>query len=173
MCVTILKGLRAQLIKDRRTRPGERCIFDMMLGGDVEIEMFEASQAEKKAHAKLVGDVSCHQNTQSESSNDHGLLMLGYHAERFIDDLAGLPLPPDLCRAARQKEIDYFKSKGVWSVRSMNEARRVMGRSPISVRWVETSRGDDDNPNIRSRWFVRYDRPVRSLFSPLHHPWSH
>ena len=31
----------------------------------------------------------------------------------FIDDLTGLPLPPELCRAARQKEIAYFRAKGL------------------------------------------------------------
>ena len=94
MCVTILRGIRAQLIKDRRTCPGERCVYDIMLEGNDEIEMFETSRAERKACAKLVGDVSCDQNARSGSSSDHGLLELGYHAERFIDDLIGLPLPP-------------------------------------------------------------------------------
>ena len=41
MCVAILKGIRAQLIKDRRTRPGARSIYEMMLDGDGEIEIFE------------------------------------------------------------------------------------------------------------------------------------
>ena len=34
------------------------------------------------------------------------ILKIGYRNEQFIDDLTGLPLPPDLCRAARQKELD-------------------------------------------------------------------
>ena len=75
--------------------------------------------------------------------------------DRFVDDLTGLPLPPELCRAARQKELEYFESKGVWELWTINEARRRMGRSPISVRWVETNKGDDENPNIRSRLVAR------------------
>ena len=146
MCVTILKGIRAQLIKDRRTRPGEMCIYEMMLEGNDEIEDFENSRAEKELEAKWVSDVSCDQRTRMEPSNDHGLLKLGCQVDRFIDDLTGLPLPPDLCRAARQKEVDYFESKGVSSVRSVNAARRVMGRSPISVRWVEANKGNDEKP---------------------------
>ena len=142
-CVAILKGIRAQLIMDHRTRPGERCIYEMMLEGDDEIEMLETFRTESKLAAKLLGGVSHDRGTRRAPSNDHGLLKLEYHVDRFIDDLTGLPLPPDLCRAARQKEIGAFKPKGVWSVRSINEARRVMGRSPISVRWVETNKGDD------------------------------
>ena len=34
-------------------------------------------------------------------------------------------------------------------------ASRVMGRSPISVRWVEKNKGDDESPNIRSRLVAR------------------
>ena len=30
-----------------------------------------------------------------------------------------------------------------------------MGRSPISVRWVEVNKGDDLNPNIRNRLVAR------------------
>ena len=108
-----MKGIRAQLTKDFCTLPGERCIYEMMLEGDDEIEMFETSRTENKLAAKPVGGVSRDQGTRRAPTNDHGLLKIGYHVDRFIDDLTGLPLPPDLCRAARQKEIGYFKSKGV------------------------------------------------------------
>ena len=37
----------------------------------------------------------------------------GWKPDRYIDDLTGLPLVPELCRAARAKELAYFKSKGV------------------------------------------------------------
>ena len=70
--------------------------------------------------------------------------------DSFIDDLTGIPLPPELCRAARQQELAYFRAKGVWETRTVNEARAKMGRRPISVRWVETNKGDDEHPNIRS-----------------------
>ena len=73
MCVTILKDIRAQLIKDRRTRPGERCIYEMMLEGDDEIKMFETSRVESQLAAEPVGGVS----RDRAPSNDHGLLKLG------------------------------------------------------------------------------------------------
>ena len=62
-----------------------------------------------------------------------------------------MPLPPELCKAARIKDIDYFRSKGACEIKTLNEAQIKTGRRPISVRWVETNKGDDDNPNIRSR----------------------
>ena len=63
----------------------------------------------------------------------------------------GLALPPDLCQQARAEELRYFHDKGVWAIKRINECLRRIGKPPISVRWVETSKGDDDNPNIRSR----------------------
>ena len=88
---------------------------------------------------------------EREAVANRGILRVGWTNERFVDDLTGLPLPPDLCRAARKKELDYFKSKGAWDVRTVLEARQRMGRAPITVRWVETNKGDDENLVYRSR----------------------
>ena len=43
-----------------------------------------------------------------------------------------------------------------------------MGRSPISARWVETNKGDDENPNIRSRLVAREIRQAgqEAMFAP-------
>ena len=37
----------------------------------------------------------------------------------------------------------------------ISEAKKRMGRSPISVRWVETNKGDNEHPHIRSRLVAR------------------
>ena len=39
-------------------------------------------------------------------------------SDRYVDDLTGLPLRPELCVEARKQEIDYFKAKSVWELRS-------------------------------------------------------
>ena len=44
----------------------------------------------------------------SKSVISSGVLKVGRH-ERFIDDLTGQPLPPELCRKARATEFEYFK----------------------------------------------------------------
>ena len=75
--------------------------------------------------------------------------------ERFSDDITGQPLNPEICRLARQKEIDYFRSQGVWDMRRVQEAWSRTGRPPISVRWVEVNKGDDEHPNYRSRLVAR------------------
>ena len=88
----------------------------------------------------------------------------------YQDDLTGQPLDPKLVLEARQKELDYFASKGVWRKAPIAECRREMGRNPISVRWVD---GDDVNPNIRSRLVARQIRGPgeESTFAPTpRHP---
>ena len=50
----------------------------------------------------------------------------------------------------------------------MQEAWKLTGRPPISVRWVEVNKGDDDNPNYRSRLVAREIRMAGedSIFAP-------
>ena len=69
----------------------------------------------------------------------------------FFDDLTKQELSELLVKAARRKELDYFESKTVWRRAPVSEAWRVSGRPPISLRWVDVDKGDDDCPDIRSR----------------------
>ena len=73
----------------------------------------------------------------------------------YKDALTGQTLPPALVEEARKRELEYFASKGVWHLRPREEAYRVMGKAPISVKWVDTNKQDDENPPIRSRLVAR------------------
>ena len=86
----------------------------------------------------------------------------------YRDDLTGQPLPPELVRAARAKELEYFGAKKVWEKRAFSEARKVTGRPPITVRWVDVNKGDNQNPNIRSRLVARQIRQAgeEAIFAP-------
>ena len=76
-------------------------------------------------------------------------------SEIFKDDLTGQLLPPDLVRAARKLELEYFDGKVVWEKRPIAEARRVTGKPPVTVRWVDVNKGDNMNPNVRSSLVAR------------------
>ena len=71
-------------------------------------------------------------------------------------------------KAARRKELDYFESKNVWQRVSIDEAWRISGRSPITVRWVDVNKGDDETPDIRSRLVARQIRGANEdpMFAP-------
>ena len=67
----------------------------------------------------------------------------------YRDDLIGPILDP---------ELEYLEANVVWEKRMMGEARRVTGKPPITVRWVDVNKGDNVNPNIRSRLVARQSR---------------
>ena len=56
----------------------------------------------------------------------------------------------------------------MWALRRVNECLRKTGKPPISVRWVETNKGDDLNPRIRSRLVAREIRLAgeEAIFAP-------
>ena len=128
----------------------------------------QAPQGERHATCSFVRQGSCRQSARCAPLTDAPALKFSNMNERYVDDLTGLPLVPELCVGARKKEIDYFKSKGVWEYRPISEAVRKMGRGPISVRWVETNKGDDDHPNVRSRLVAREIRTAgqEAIFAP-------
>ena len=86
------------------------------------------------------------------------------------DDLTGQPLRDELVRAARAKELDFFCSKGVWMKVPRRRSFEKTGRPPISVRWVDVNKGDEHEPNYRSRLVARQlkatDLSGKSYFAP-------
>ena len=71
--------------------------------------------------------------------------------ENFRDAVTGQSLDSTLVREARRKEVQYFESKWVWHKRPRSEAYNFTGKLPISVKWVDVNKGDDEFPNYRSR----------------------
>ena len=92
------------------------------------------------------------------------------YSGKFKDDLTGQALRDDLVKEARAKELAYFCQKGVWKKVQRSMARGRTGRPPISVRWVDVNKGDELNPNYRSRLVARQlkalDRSGQNYFAP-------
>jgi len=92
------------------------------------------------------------------------------YSGKYRDDLTGQVLRDDLVEEARRKELTYFNSKGVWDKRPILEARQVTGKAAITVRWVDTNKGDEQHPNYRSRLVARQlkarDNSGESFFAP-------
>ena len=89
---------------------------------------------------------------------------------QFKDDLTGQVLNDKLVHQARAVELAFFCSNGVWAKKPRGLARERTGKSPISVRWVDVNKGDDFNPNYRSRLVARelkaLDKSGQSYFAP-------
>ena len=148
LCRAILVGFRKQLQKDGLCKDG----FTGML---------EASMEREETPLAL----PC---MLLSGKNGEVLKVQVSNSETFRDDLTGQELDPQLVRAARAKELEYFDGKDVWQLRPVDECRRVTGKAPVTVRWVDVNKGDDVNPNIRSRLVARQIRQAgeEAIFAP-------
>ena len=68
--------------------------------------------------------------------------------EKFYDDVSGKLLPTPLVRAARLEEIKFSQSFPVYEKVPEDQAR---GKQKVSVRWCDVNKGDDREPQVRSR----------------------
>ena len=143
LCKAILVGFRNQMVKDNRCKSGFVGLT----------ESFE-DEPDPLLHIGMTEAEVC---SMQESGG-----------EEFRDDVTGQLLRPDLVREARRKELEYFAAKGVWVKRPIAEAREKCGKPPITIKWVDTNKGDDLVPNIRSRLVAREIRRhgEEAIFAP-------
>ena len=61
----------------------------------------------------------------------------------------------------------YVAKHGVYEYSTIAECREVTGADPIGTRWLDTNKGDETNPNYRSRWVAQQYRRawVESIFA--------
>ena len=61
-------------------------------------------------------------------------------------DVSGMPLEKGLAIKARRLEVEYFKKMGVYT-----KVRREGWMRVITTRWLDVNKGDEANPDYRSR----------------------
>ena len=107
-------------------------------------------------------------NTIYEDLRDQVMNAQREDQEEFVDDSTGQARDPVLVRLARQKELEYFKSKGVWVLQEVDKARKLTGRTPTRAHGVDVDNGDDQEPDIRSRLVAREVRSpgTEAVFAP-------
>ena len=66
------------------------------------------------------------------------------------DDVSAAPLNPEKVVEARRLEMEYVNKKPVWHKISRKKAK-AMGWKIVKSRWIDINKGDDANPNYRSR----------------------
>ena len=71
------------------------------------------------------------------------------------DDVTGKSLNPKEVVKARAQEMQYVHDLKVYEIATVDECHRVTGRVPIKSRWIDINKGDDSNPNYRSRWVAK------------------
>ncbi|CAK0892634.1 unnamed protein product [Prorocentrum cordatum] len=78
--------------------------------------------------------------------------------ERYWDDVNGGWLDPQMVREERRREVQWLHKQDVYEKRTIEECRQVTGQPPIKLMWIDTNKGDHENPNYRSRIVVREKR---------------
>ena len=56
-----------------------------------------------------------------------------------------------LVRKACEEEIESFRRMNVYTKVQIEECKRIIGKAPIGVRWVEVNKDDELNPKYGSR----------------------
>ena len=143
LCQAVLRGLTAQLRADGRLIPG--CYGVQMAGarGTVEVE----DTPMRRQHGPAEG-----------------------YSGRFKDEMTGQVLKDKLVLQARDVEVTFFDKKGVWIKVPRRRAFERTGKPPISTRWLDVNKGDEEHPNHRSRFVARQmkrlDRSGETYFAP-------
>ena len=153
LCKVILGGLRGQLKKDGTGIEGHAGIHERLMTKGGLISLCAVQEREE-----IVG----FDGPVLKSDNGEG---------PFFDDLTKQELSAWLVKAARKKELEYFESKSVWKKVSTQEAWRISGRPPVTVRWVDVDKGDNQRLDMRSRLVARqirgaHEDPMFSLTPP-------
>eukprot|EP00971_Amphidinium_carterae_P033441 658688-Amphidinium_carterae.1 len=54
-----------------------------------------------------------------------------------------------MVRKARQLELDWIKSREVYKSVPLRECIECTGKKPLSMKWVDTDKGNQERPNYR------------------------
>ena len=71
------------------------------------------------------------------------------------DDLTGMKLDGNKVKEVRAKEIQYVRTMDLYEKVLIQQCYERTGKGPISTRWIDINKGDQKNPNYRSRLVAR------------------
>jgi hypothetical protein len=77
--------------------------------------------------------------------------------QKAWDDVEGGVLPMARVKEARRKEVTYMRGRKLCELRPIEECREKLGKAPVSMRWVDTNKGNEhaDEGEVRCRLVAR------------------
>ena len=72
----------------------------------------------------------------------------------FVDDVRGGVLETERVKRARQEEVQWCLDMGNWEA-VFRKDMEAEGAKAVSLRWIDTDKGDAGRPNYWSRLVVR------------------
>jgi len=73
----------------------------------------------------------------------------------FWDHVNGGCLNTEMVRKAREEELEWVRKAELYEVVPRQTCLQETGKQPVTLRWVDTNKGDDQKPNYRSRLVMR------------------
>ena len=151
MYITNCKFTEAELRQnDKRSEIQQ---MQMLLTDQIEFQRNMFSGVRSWLHHK--GELCELQEAVGGPVPEHAVLEEIDRWAEFIDHITGVPLDSVLVRAARELEIDWIRRMNIWQDSSLDECKSVTGKMPLSLRWIDTNKRDQENPEYRSRLVVR------------------
>jgi len=150
LCEAIVKGVQSQIEADKwgavrmlvaDAKTGKRAEREVAMKlKRLAVEVY-GKDVEKMDVVKLMKTELEGAKRPAEEEDSNGWIA--------FDDVSGASLDPSMVRAARKDEIEYFRKMGVYT----KIARRKVpkGVKVIKVKWIDINKGDEQNPEMRSR----------------------
>ena len=67
----------------------------------------------------------------------------------YVDQKTGEHLDPELARRARSEEIQFMKKISLFEEVPIEQCWEMIGKAPISTKWVDVNKGTVDKPDVR------------------------
>ena len=140
------------------------------------IGIYNATTIKDKRDMALLKTALQHPAEQhQENIASSGWEILKVTEKAAYDDITGLSLDRGSVIAARQKEMEYIKSMGVWAETPREEVKQR--KIPvIKARWIDINKGDDKNPLYRSRYVAKEYKTgetMENAFAATPPHWKH
>ena len=74
-----------------------------------------------------------------------------FDQEEHWDDMSGKALDARTVKQARKEEIIEIEKHNVWKLVPIATCWAITGKRPIQTKWVDVNKGDEENPEYRSR----------------------
>ena len=89
------------------------------------------------------------------------------YMDEYVDDMSGKPLISRLVNEARGDEMAKFRQHNVYTKVPISECVASTGKQPIGSKWIDINKGDEKEPNYRSRLVAKEIRrgPNEDMFA--------
>ena len=147
MCRAICRGL----LKEQRSKVMSLC----QVGEGIRVRKGQPEQNKEQEHVEQEAEL---EKQAASLLNEWGAW----------DDVSGVSLDREKVKKAREEEVVWLNKKNVYQKITRQEAHQ-RGLRIIRVRWIDVNKGDQDEPNYRSRLvameFKSENKELEDLFA--------